>query len=389
VLKAAVSVALFWLLAFSLGCGSTSGAGGGQSSTSSPSSAPKTQNLLIADTVNNRVLIFSSPFGDGESASTVLGQADFTSAVQATTATGLYSPVGAITDAQRNIWVSDGGGSRVLEYKQPIADGMAASLVIGQSTLTANVQSTASTGLSFPHGIVFDKGGDLWVADSSNNRVLEFVPPFSNGMSANVVLGQAGFGTNLCAHSSSNLCYPTDLVFDGSGNLWVVDCNNNRVLEYLPPFKTGQAATLVIGQVDFNSNSLASGATGLNYPWGIATDTAGNVWVSDGLNWRVLRFSPPFSSGQAANLILGFPDFTTTTNNNSQSSLSNPRGIAFDDNGSVYVASDGSSRVMMFVPPFTSGMVATIVIGQPSFTAVGASTTASGLADPVGVHLIQ
>ena len=357
--------------------------------TSSPSSAPKTQNLLIADTVNNRVLIFSSPFGDGESASTVLGQADFTSAVQATTATGLYSPVGAITDAQRNIWVSDGGGSRVLEYKQPIADGMAASLVIGQSTLAANVQSTASTGLSFPHGIVFDKGGDLWVADSSNNRVLEFVPPFSNGMSATVVLGQAGFGTNLCAHSSSKLCYPTDLVFDGSGNLWVVDCNNNRVLEYLPPFKTGQAATLVIGQVDFNSNSLASGATGLNYPWGIATDTAGNVWVSDGLNWRVLRFSPPFSSGQAANLILGFPDFTTTTNNNSQSSLSNPRGIAFDDNGSVYVASDGSSRVMMFAPPFTSGMVATIVIGQPSFTAVGASTTASGLADPVGVHLIQ
>ena len=129
--------------------------------TSSPSSAPKTQNLLIADTVNNRVLIFSSPFGDGESASTVLGQADFKSAVQATTATGLYSPVGAITDAQRNIWVSDGGGSRVLEYKQPIADGMAASLVIGQSTLAANVQSTASTGLSFPHGIVFDKGGPL------------------------------------------------------------------------------------------------------------------------------------------------------------------------------------------------------------------------------------
>ena len=85
----------------------------------------------------------------------------------------------------------------------------------------------------------------------------------------------------------------------------------------------------------------------------------------------------------------GIPDFTTTTNNNPQSSLSNPRGIAFDDNGSVYVASDGSSRVMMFAPPFTSGMVATIVIGQPSFTAVGASTTASGLADPVGVHLIE
>lgn len=388
-LKIAISVTLVLFLAFSLGCGSTST---GMSQSPMPSAPPPSsngQNLLVADTVNNRVLIFNGPLRNGESAATVLGQADFTSAVQATTATGLYSPVGAITDAQGDIWVTDWGGSRILEYKQPIADGMAASLVIGQTSFTGNDQSTASTGLSEPHGIIFDKGGDLWVADSANNRILEFVPPFSSGMSASLTLGQLAFGTNLCTQSSSNLCYPTDLAFDASGNLWAVDCNNNRILQYTPPFTTGEPATLVLGQTGFNSNLLGTGSTGLNYPWGIAIDSAGNVWISDGLNWRVLRFSPPFSSGQAADLVLGFPDFTTTVNTNPQSSLSNPRGLAFDDYGSLYVANDLIPRVMVFAPPFNSGMEATTVIGQPNFTSVGTSTSAAGLADPVGIHLAQ
>ena len=343
VLKIALRVLLVLLLAFSLGCGSTS-TGMHTNQSPMPSAPPppsSTQNLLIADTVNNRVLIFNGPLRDGESAGTVLGQADFASAVPTTTATGLYSPVGAITDAQGNIWVSDWGGSRVLEYKQPIADGMAASLVIGQTSFTANAQSTASTGLSTPHGIIFDKSGNLWIADSSNNRILEFAAPFSTGMSASLTLGQATFGTNMCTQSSSSLCYPTDLAFDASGNLWAVDCNNNRILEYMPPFTIGQSAALVLGQAGFNSNLLGSGTNGLNYPWGIAIDSVGNVWVSDGLNWRVLKFSPPFSNGQAADLILGFPDFTTTVNSNPQSSLSNPRGVAFDGNGWLYVADDG------------------------------------------------
>ena len=99
----------------------------------------------------------------------------------------------------------------------------------------------------------------------------------------------------------------------------------------MPSFTIGQSATLVLGQTGFNSNLLGSGTNGLNYPWGIAIDSAEDVWVSDGLNWRVLKFSPPFSSGQAADLVLGFPDFMTTVNSNPQSSLSNPRGLAFDD----------------------------------------------------------
>jgi len=69
--------------------------------------------------------------------------------------------------------------------------------------------------------------------------------------------------------------------------------------------------------------------------------------------------------------------------------MSNPRGIAFDDNGSLYVADPLYSRVLVFAPPFSSGMNATAVIGQPNFTSTGGSTTASGLNGPVGIHVSQ
>lgn len=376
------------LLVLSLGCGSTSPSSTQPSSPSpSPTPPPTSQQLLVADCDNSRVLVFSGPFQDGESADVVLGQSGFTSAVRTTSATGLNCPEGAVTDVQGNVWVPDWGGNRVLEYTQPLSDGMAASLVIGQSNFTTNAPSAAADGFSSPHGLAFDNSGNLWVADSSNNRILEFAAPFSSGMSASVVLGQAI--QNACIASASNLCYPSDLGFDNGGDLWVVDNNNNRVVEYEPPFSAGQSASLVLGQPDFSSKSLGSGAAGLNYPWGIAIDGAGHVWVSDGLNWRVLRFSPPFFNGQAADLVLGHPNFTATVNNNPQSSISNPRGVAFDHEGSLYVADPFNSRVIVFAPPFSSGMNATGVIGQPNFTSTEGSTTAAGLNGPVGIHISQ
>jgi sugar lactone lactonase YvrE len=364
------------------GCGSGSQAGG-----SSQLSRTNPQQLWVADSENNRVLLFNAPFTTGQNASVVLGQSDFTSSSQATSATGLNDPTHVVADAHGNLWVSDWGNNRVLQYKQPFSSGMAASLVLGQTNFTANASSTSASGLSSQHELAFDNNGDLWVADSYNNRVLEFVPPFSNGMSASVVMGQPSFTANDCLTTATGLCYPTGLAFDKNGNLWVVDSDNNRVLQYYAPFVNGESASTVLGQPSFTTAVQGAGATGVDVPWSVAIDPAGDVWVSDGGDWRVLEFTAPFSSGEAASLVLGFPNFTTTVNNNLQSSLTNPRGIAFDAGGNLYVADNSSSRVMVFPTPFSNGMNASEVIGQPDFDSVLKSTTASGLAEPVGVSI--
>ena len=341
----------------------------------------------MADNGNNRVLIFDSPWVTGQSATVVLGQVDFTSLAPATTSTGLSGTANAITDAQGNAWISDSQNSRVLQYKPPFTTAMAASVVLGQASFTTNVLSMSPNGLAFPHGMAFDKSGNLWVADSYNSRVVEFIPPFISGMASALALGQNGNGTGGCTTNGFGLCYPTDLAFDAQGNLWIVDNGNNRVLKYDAPFVPGQSPATVLGQANFTAVAPAAGARGLDNPSGIAIDATGNLWVSDGLNWRVLEFSPPFSNGQAATLVLGSPDFTATVNTDPQSKMGNPRGVAFDRDGNLFVADLNAPRVMVFAPPFSSGMEASKVIGQPTFSSVGSLTTASGLWNPVGLHI--
>jgi hypothetical protein len=77
-------------------------------------------------------------------------------------------------------------------------NGAAATLVLGQPDFTQNTANNGGIGqstLNFPIGNAFDTTGRLFVPDEQNNRTLVFVPPFSNGMNATLVLGQADFVT--------------------------------------------------------------------------------------------------------------------------------------------------------------------------------------------------
>jgi len=97
---------------------------------------------------------------------------------------------------------------------------------------------TDSNTLCEPRGIAFDSSGNLWVSDWADNRVLMFKPPFTE---ASLVLGQSDFsgiyhneGYYQTTPTNTGLNSPSYLAFDSSGNLWVSDSANNRVLEYTP-----------------------------------------------------------------------------------------------------------------------------------------------------------
>jgi DNA-binding beta-propeller fold protein YncE len=88
-----------------------------------------------------------------------------------------------------------------------------------------------------PRSLAFDSSGNLWVADDSNNRVLRYPyspspPHFINSKAADLVLGQSSFTTNTAGSGPSGLTQPEGVGFDLSGNVWVVDQGNNRVLSY-------------------------------------------------------------------------------------------------------------------------------------------------------------
>jgi sugar lactone lactonase YvrE len=151
-----------------------------------------------------------------------------------------------------------------------------------------------------------DDKGNLVIADSFNNRVLEYNHALSTGrQSATMVYGQNGNFTTNAANfggvSASALSLPVGLTLDRNGNLWVSDELNNRVLEYPLPSGSCKSCTVainVLGQRgSFTTNGSNQGgldAGSLDTPTGIAFDGAGNAYVADqGNNDRILEYFGP------------------------------------------------------------------------------------------------
>ena len=305
----------------------------------------------------------------------VIGQPDLTTVTsgKAPTPTDIGNPSAVAFDSKGNLWVVDESNNRVLEYAPPFSTGEAASLVIGQTGLRTTGDSSPAGSLLDPTDIAFDPSGNLWVVDSGDNRMLGFVPPFSDGELASLVLGQPTFGGYIGQTTSGGLNGPTDIAFDLEGNLYVTDQGNNRVLEFAAPFSTGEKASFVYGQDNFTASGPGAGAKGLFEPLGIAF-WHGSPWIADSANHRVLTYNG-FVTYFPANLIL----------DGGSSAGINAQGIAFDSAGNLWV-SDGIDSISEFVVPLSASEAAIQVIG-PKVTG-GSATTSTGsvkLSDPQGI----
>jgi NHL repeat-containing protein len=282
------------------------------------------------------------------------------------------------------LFINDSSNQRVLEYLAPFSTGMSASVVFGQPNFTSSGQNVTQSGMGNPEAVAFDATDDMWSGDFYFGRVIEFVPPFSSGMNASIVVGQQNFTTNGgssgISASQSNMSNVVGVAFDPACNLWAGDFNANRILKFVPPFSDGMNASMVIGQTDFTSTSAATSATGLNLPQFFTFDASGNLWVADYANNRVLMFPAPLSTGEAATLVIGQTDLMSGGSGTTQSTLAAPFGVAFDPDGDLWVADSVNNRALEFVPPFSTGMNASVVIGQQNFTSSNSATTQTGLA---------
>jgi hypothetical protein len=203
------------------------------------------------------------------------------------------------------VYVADTSNNRVLGFKSisALLNGAEADLIIGSSDFFAagNFGTNEKT-LNGPRGVAVDKLGNLYVADTNNNRVLEYNKPFASGLSTNLsaqmVFGQGlNFTSNQCNFGQSSqpniesLCSPQGVALDSNGNLFVADTNNNRVLAYESPFNPTTDADIVYGQPLFTTNFNNLGgisATSLSGPTAVALDSSNNLYVADSNNNREL-----------------------------------------------------------------------------------------------------
>jgi len=320
--------------------------------------------LWAVDTTNNRVLEHEPPFSLGEAASLVIGQTSPTGTGDSSPSGGLFGPTGLAFDSGGNLWVVDSGNNRVLEFKTPFSNGELASLVIGQPTFGGYIGTTTAGGLNSPSYAAFDPSGNLWVSDQGNNRVLEFTAPFTTGEKAFRVVGKLDF-TSFAPSSTAtatSLFEPVGLAFDSKGDLWVVDSGDHRLLEFTPlDFTPPRPIDGASASMVIGQTSLTGSSTGLN-AYAIAFDSSGNLWVSDGIN-GVAEYLAPLSTGEKGNQIQG-PKIAAVPGD----VLSDPQGIALDAGDNLWIADYGHGRVVVF----GSGVVVTTSSSSSS------SSTASG-----------
>jgi DNA-binding beta-propeller fold protein YncE len=166
---------------------------------------------------------------------------------------------------------------------------------------------------------------------------------------------------------------------------------NSASALFLP--SNDQAATLVLGQSDFTSSAPSLSQNGLDQPFDMAVDpTTGKVFVSDRGNGRVLRFDnvAALTNGAAAEAVLGKPDFATNgAFDASQSNLSLPAGLAVDASGRLWVADFFFNRVLRFdnAAAKANGAAADGVLGQPDFTSTSCQVSQSGMCSPYDLAL--
>jgi len=321
---------------------------------------PATGKVFVADVANNRVLRFANvtSLSSGNAAEAVLGQAIFTTSISAAGTTGMSSPLGLAIDSTGRLWVADYGNSRILRFDSAVskANGAGADAVLGQPDFTSNAPAASATGMSQPTGVAVDSNGVLWVSDNGNSRVLRFNTAASkaNGAAADGVLGQPNFTAHVPATSATGLNNSGQLATDNSGRLWVVDFGNNRVLRFdnAASKANGAAADGVFGQFDFISKTPAVGVTGMSQPRSVAVDGGGTLWMSDSGNNRVLRFDHAAAkTNGAADGVLGQPDFISNTGATSALGMAFPGGLTTDAGGNLWVTDAGNNRVLYFANP--------------------------------------
>ncbi|MGH9672685.1 MAG: hypothetical protein ACRD44_05840, partial [Bryobacteraceae bacterium] len=255
--------------------------------------------------------------------------------------------------------------------------------------------------LNNPHAVALDTSLSppaIYVSDTGNNRVLAWrnAANFENGAPADRIIGQRdrfstsalGPGTTL----TSGLAAPTGLAVDASGNLYISDGANNRIIRFARPFSQPEGEQLlpdlVIGQTSLTSRTANAGglsdksiATTATISGTLAVfetsmifDRAGNLWFTDAANHRVLRYpasslGPGATNFPAAEVVLGQPDFNTNAalgatlaNRTNKSRMNAPASVALDQDGRLFVA-DLLNRVLVFAPGFINGMFAARIMG--------------------------
>lgn len=308
------------------------------------------------------------------------GTAGSTGVGGAATSALLNMPGGTALDAAGNLYIADTQNNRVLEVSA--ASGQATAFAgSGVAGYSGDNGAAASAELNGPAGIALDAAGDVYIADSGNNAV-RMVSAATGVITTVAGTGTVGATGDGGLATQAELNGPASVAVDESGNLYIADTKNDRVREVAV---AGGVITTIAGTGTSGYTGDGGPATSaeLNSPQGVAADTSGDVYIADTDNSLVRKVSAGVITTVAG---AGTPGYAGDGGAATAAQLNAPSGVALDAAGDVYIADTGNHRIR--VVSAQSGNIATLVgTGTAGYTGDGGAATLAELNAPGGVTL--
>jgi uncharacterized protein (TIGR03437 family) len=307
-------------------------------------------NFYIADFFNNRIRKVSNgaittvagngsyDFSGGES-----GDGGLAISAQ------LDGPSGVAVDSAGNLYIADTLYNRI----RKVSNGVITTVAGGQSGLVGSFGGDGgpaiSAELAGPRGVAVDSAGNLYIADTENNRIRKVSNGVINTVAGDgVCCGPSGDGGPAI---SAQLEAPSGVAADSAGNLYIADTDDNLIRKV-----SNGVITTVAGD---------GGCCG-DEPLGVAVDSAGNVYIADTNSNRIQKVSGGVittvaGTGQGGSV----GGFSGDGGPATSAQLNDPQGVAVDSAGNVYIADTNNNRIRMLVP---TPPTVTAVVNAASFS---------------------
>jgi sugar lactone lactonase YvrE len=271
--------------------------------------------------------------------STLAGLAGSRGSADGTGSTARFSsPEGIAVDGAGNVYVADYGNSTI----RRITSGGTVSTFAGLAGSGGSADGLGSAArFQNPRGVALDSAGNLYVADSGNNTIRKITP---SGM-VSTFAGTVGNSGNVDGTAGAALFNsPKGVAVDGAGNVYVADSGNQTIRQITP----GGVVSTLAGLPGSSGTADGTGNTArFNGPWGMAVDTAGNIFVGDNGNATIRKISP----SRVVTTIAGLAVYPGSTDGlGTAARLCGPTGIAVDGSGTLYVSDTKTNTIRRIVP---------------------------------------
>jgi sugar lactone lactonase YvrE len=300
----------------------------------------------------------------------------------------LNYPFGVARDSSGNIYIADSNNCLIREVNTAgVISTFAGQANPGPPPYSGCGYSgdggpATSAQLSCPVGVFVDSANHVWIADTCNNRIREVVNGTINTVVGNGTYGYAGDGGPA---TSAELSYPNDMRVDAAGNIFIADTNNNRIREVNATTKVINTIA-GNGDVGFSGDGPAT-ENSLYYPESLALDANDNLFIGDTYNSRIRWVDPAGTITSFGGS--GSAGFSGDGGVATSAELYYPEGVYEDGSGNILVADTYNYRVRTInafnavgrsVSSITFGIQTVGVMSSPEkvvLSAIGSPTISS------------